>query len=312
MPSKIVHVTSSLASEITSNASRQTAWTIQALVLRARRQDAFRAYAYFRWVDDILDGEISNPTERRAFLRSQIKLLNLCQHRTPPSIACDEEWMLIELTQGRLGDDPGLWIYLQDMMAVMAFDAERRYRRITQYELHEYSKRLATAVTEAVYTFIGDRCDAPRTATRYLAADAAHIVHMLRDMHEDLEAGYINIPIEVLAGDDIQPRDLSLPQVRSWIQSRLHTARAYFEHGESYLAQVGNPRCRLAGALYALRFQGVMKTIEREECLLRSDYRDCMGPGAALRMIPEVARMLLQPKTDPLAEFIPPQYQPTL
>ena len=55
-------MTPTLASELTKAASKQTYYTIRLLADRERMQDAFRAYAYFRWVDDLLDAESpSNP-----------------------------------------------------------------------------------------------------------------------------------------------------------------------------------------------------------------------------------------------------------
>ena len=45
----------SIAPAITKAASKQTYYTIRFLVDRDRVADAFRAYAYFRWVDDTLD-----------------------------------------------------------------------------------------------------------------------------------------------------------------------------------------------------------------------------------------------------------------
>ena len=52
-------MTSHLASVITKAASRQTYYTIRLLVDRPLVDDAFRAYAYFRWVDDVLDAVAS-------------------------------------------------------------------------------------------------------------------------------------------------------------------------------------------------------------------------------------------------------------
>ena len=46
-----------LASSITKAASKQTYYTIRFLVDRERVADAYRAYAYFRWVDDTLDSD---------------------------------------------------------------------------------------------------------------------------------------------------------------------------------------------------------------------------------------------------------------
>src|SRR5512137_1215090 len=45
------------ASSITKSASKQTYYTIRFLVDRERVDDAYRAYGYFRWVDDILDAD---------------------------------------------------------------------------------------------------------------------------------------------------------------------------------------------------------------------------------------------------------------
>ncbi len=53
----------SLAPAITKAASKQTYYTIRCLVDRPRRHDAFRAYAYFRWVDDVLDAECSDRAQ---------------------------------------------------------------------------------------------------------------------------------------------------------------------------------------------------------------------------------------------------------
>ena len=43
------------AASITKAASKQTYYTIRFLVDRDRVDDAYRAYGYFRWVDDVLD-----------------------------------------------------------------------------------------------------------------------------------------------------------------------------------------------------------------------------------------------------------------
>jgi phytoene/squalene synthetase len=282
---------SSLGPSITREASKQTYYTIRALVPRDRQEAAYAAYAYFRWVDDLLDGDLLSPQERLTFLNTQKELLSTCLQGRHPRDLIAEEWLLADLTQGPLRDEPGLRIYLQDMMAVMEFDVRRRHQRINSRELQEYSRRLATAVTEAVYTFIGESCGTPRTAERYMAADAAHMAHMLRDFHEDLEAGYINIPEEVLQGEKIDPSMVECEAVRSWVKGRVDTVRAYFNAGEVYLSSIENPRCRIAGALYAARFTGVLDAIEREGYLLRPDYHDCKNSRTLLRMAWESLRL---------------------
>jgi phytoene/squalene synthetase len=270
------HLTGVLARRITRQASMQTYTTIRTLVPHPRQDDAYRAYAYFRWLDDLLDGG-TPAVERAEILAGQQRLLYECLEGRPRRDLRLEESMLLDLTRGSMGQDSGLQIYLKEMMAVMVFDAGRRDKRVSALDLEWYSGRLATAVTEAVYAFLGDAYRAPCSAPRYMAAHAAHIVHMLRDLHQDLQAGYYNIPLEILPGNHIRPADLASPPVQEWVYGRVQLAHSYFTQGGTYLAAVANPRCRVAGALYAARFEGVLVAIEREGFRLRADYRDCMG-----------------------------------
>jgi phytoene/squalene synthetase len=303
--------TAGLAQLITHSASKQSSYTIQLLVPQDRQDDAYRAYAYFRWVDDLLDGDELNAHERNTFLDTQKSLLDCCLNGKPPRDLCSEEWLLVALTQGSLRGDPGLTTYLTDMMAVMEFDARRRYKRINQRELEWYSRRLATAVTEAVYTFIGASCNAPHTYQRYAAADAAHITHMLRDLHDDLDAGYINIPEEIMPGQTIRREELGSSKFRSWVNQRVDLARSYFREGAAYLTEIQNPRCRVAGAWYSARFTGVLDAIEKEDYILRKDYNDCLGTQAVLRMTIEGLRALLGKTPTPQISIDQPAYMPT-
>ena len=65
----------SLAASITKSASKQTYYTIRLFVDRERAADAYRAYGYFRWVDDVIDDEAGSVVERIAFVSRQRSLL---------------------------------------------------------------------------------------------------------------------------------------------------------------------------------------------------------------------------------------------
>jgi len=171
------------------------------------------------------------------------------------------------------------------MMAVMAFDAERRGRLISQRELDAYTHWLAVAVTEAMHYFIGHNCASPRDETRYLAVTGAHVTHMLRDALEDAAAGYYNIPREVLAANGIAPGEVDSQAYRKWVRARVEKARACFRAGRDYLARVENLRCRIAGYAYTHRFEVVLDCIEREGYLLRAHYPERKGRGRGLEMI---------------------------
>ncbi|MGZ9222826.1 MAG: squalene/phytoene synthase family protein [Anaerolineales bacterium] len=280
-----------LAESITKAASQQTYYTIRFLVDRERVMDAYRAYAYFRWVDDTLDAEdlalsggVDEARERVTFLERQKSLLEKCYRGETLPDASMEETMLIELVKHDPEKNSGLQSYLRNMMQVMEFDAKRRGRLISQTELNEYTRWLATAVTEAMHYFIGHGGYSPHDETRYFAVAGAHITHMLRDTFDDVQAGYYNIPREVLEGGHIQPHDIPNKAYRSWVKSRVQLARSYLKAGREYLARVEEPRCRLAGFAYTARFEWLLDTIEQEDYLLRFEYRERKSLGTGLRM----------------------------
>lgn len=278
------NTTARLAASITRAASKQTYYTIRFLADRERVADAYRAYAYLRWIDDRIDTGLNSREEQSAFVNRQQDLVAELERGQLPGQVCAEEEMLVELVRHAEENNTGLHLYLRDMLAVMAFDAGRRGRLISQAELSEYTHWLASAVTEAMHYFIGHKCYSPHNDARYAAVTAAHITHMLRDTFDDLRAGYYNIPREVLEANNIGVNDVQSEAYRAWVRSRVQLARRTFETGKEYLHQVGNWRCRLAGFAYASRFEWLLDTIEREDYNLRPQYDERKGPGVGLRM----------------------------
>jgi phytoene/squalene synthetase len=194
------------------------------------------------------------------------------------------------------------------MMAVMAFDASRRGRLISQAELDQYTYLLAKAVTEALHYFIGHNCTPPQIEARYLAATAAHITHMLRDTIEDTALGYYNIPGEYLHTYQLEPQEVDSQPYRAWVQSRVQLARRYFKTGQCYLAQVQNLRCRLAGYLYMARFETVLDAIERDGYQLRPVYPEGKTTRAGLRMGWSIlSKALTKDRQEPASQPLPAQ-----
>jgi phytoene/squalene synthetase len=274
----------SLAAAITKAASKQTYYTILWFVDRGRVGDAFRAYAYFRWVDDVLDAESGARSEKLAFADRQRALLEACYRGEVPEEVSAEEQMLVDLVSQDDEKYSGLQTYLRNMMAVMEFDARRRYRIISQTELFEYTRALAVAVTEALHYFIGHGDPQPGCERRYHAVTAAHITHMLRDAHEDAQAGYFNLPGEYLQKWEISPQDLESRAYREWVRGRVELARSYFEAGQECTVQVRSLRCRLAGFAYTARFEWMLRAIEHDDFHLRLDYPERKGLQAGLWM----------------------------
>jgi phytoene/squalene synthetase len=273
-----------LAARITRNSSTQTYYTIRLLADHDLAPDAYRAYAYFRWVDDILDADTGLKSEKVVFVTRQQSLLDMCYRGQPTKDVCREEQMLVDLVGHDHETNSGLHSYLYQMMAVMVFDVERRGRTITQSELDDYTESLSIAVMDALHYFIGHNSPTPDNSARYLAVQGAHIIHMLRDMCDDTVSGYFNIPREYLESSVISLRDMESQAYRTWVKSRIQLARQDFNAGRGYICQVKNLRCRLAGFAYTARFEWMLRTIESEKYHLRNCYPDRKSLHAGLWM----------------------------
>jgi phytoene/squalene synthetase len=285
--------TAALARATTRAASTQTYFTIRLLVNRARRDAAFRAYAYFRWVDDILDGD-ATPATRRRFAERQASLLDQCLRGEPPAALSRHEAMLADLVETADLTEWGLNAYLRNMMEVMTFDASRRGGLVSRAELDAYTGWLATAVTGAMHYFLGGSRDTPRDPAAFRAAIGAHILHMLRDTGEDLPNGYVNVPCELLDAYGARPTDTESDAYRDWVAHRVRVAAADLEAGGTYFSHLPNLRHRLAGLAYIARFQWLVRRIEADGFRLRSTYKERRRLPRVLGMGREVGSLLFR------------------
>jgi phytoene/squalene synthetase len=263
-----------LAESIVKAASKQTYYTIRYFVDRPLVPLAYQAYAYFRWVDDTLDYDTGPQEEKIAFVKRQVALLDAFYRGEFTEEISSEEAMLKNLVKSDHREDSGLASYLKNMMAVMVFDAERRGRTISHDELASYTQSLAVAVTDALHYFIGGASPTIDDQQRYLAVTGAHITHMLRDAHEDIQSGYFNTPREYLQRKGLSENDLNSVAYQKWVCQQVSLARKYFDEGRKYLSSVRDLRCRLVGYAYTARFEWVLRTIARENYCLRSGYPD--------------------------------------
>lgn len=292
-----------LAAAMTRDASTQSYLTIRWLADRRFRADAFAIYAWFRWLDDTVDEVLPDCAHRLAFVARQRRILALATDGVPVPTAdaswapmTPEETLLVRLgaSAASLGaDGDPLLLSLRTMLDVMELDACRRGRPVTQSELDEYTRLLAVAVTEALHHCIGHGTASPHDGTRYAAVTGAHVAHMLRDLVEDLDAGYVNVPAEVLDAGAASLDDLHSPAMRGWVRDRVELSRACFAVGRRYLERVEDPRCRLAGHAYTARFEWVLDAIEADGYRLRAGYPERATLHGGLRIASDAGRSAL-------------------
>lgn len=265
--------TQSMAQSITRTGSKQTYFTAQLLVDKDLVNDFYKAYAYFRWVDDFIDIESQSKEERISFVKRQRLLLDSFYNHQLPANLVPEEMIVADLIGNDNGDSRGLTSFITNMFAIIEFDAYRRGRVIKRSELTWYTDSLSQSVTDGLQYFIGNGSRYPGGENQYLAAAAAHIAHLLRDTIRDLEDGFINIPQEYLAEHGINPEDVHSPPYLAWVQDRVKQAKEYFREGKLYLDSLDVLRCKIMGYWYCARFEGVLNIIERDGFKLRAEYK---------------------------------------
>ncbi len=273
------NATATLARSITWASSKQSYLIARLLVDKDLVNDCLRAYAYFRWADDVIDVSAQTAGERIAFISRQKELVDSLYRNERPNDLTPEEEMVADLIEHDRGESSGLQSFIRYFIEVLEFDAYRKGRPISQAELTWYSGCLGKAVTDAIQYFIGNDHSYPNAENRYLAATAAHITHMLRDMSDDLAEGFVNIPQEWLEAhnismdtNDIGPEAVKNPPFRAWVQSQVEQAREYFGEGKHYLDELDVLRCKIAGYWYCARFECVLDAIERDGYVLRTQY----------------------------------------
>jgi phytoene/squalene synthetase len=263
-----------LAQSITWIGSKQTYYTARLVVDKDLVEDFYRAYAYFRWIDDIIDISAETDNERIAFTRRQKELIDSLYMKERPGQLAPEEQILADLIENDRGEDSGLQSFIRNMFAIIEFDALRKGRLIDESELAWYLDSLATSVTDGLQYFIGNGHPYPSSQHKYSAAVAAHITHLLRDMLPDTQDGFINIPGEYLDAHHITYDDVHSDAYRAWVRNRVRLARENFLQGKRYLDELDVLRTKIAGYWYCARFESVLDTIEKDDYRLQSQYEE--------------------------------------
>jgi phytoene/squalene synthetase len=276
--------TADLAHSITWKGSKQSYLTARLLADRDLVDDCLRGYAYFRWLDDLIDISFQSGTERTAFLSRQKMLIAALYLGERPADLCPQEEMLADLIAHDRGPDDGLRSFIDNFMAVIEFDANRKGRQVNRRELNTYSAWLATAVMDGIQYFIGNGHLYPKTQFRNLAVVGAHLAHMLRDMLEDLPAGFINIPVEDIQDYGIQLESVDDESTRLWVRAQVKRARVCLRAGRRYIDSLEVLRCKLAGAWYCARFEWFLDAIQRDGFRLHRAYPERQNLGVWMEM----------------------------
>lgn len=275
----------SLGEIITRKSSIQTYITFKLLADKNLVKDSMNGYAYFRWFDDEID--LSRKTRKYLIrlINRQKKIINAAYSSRKLTNLLPEEKLIIDLIASNRDKKSKLGSFITNFINIIEFDAIRKGTTVTRKELKRYSETLAVAVIDCIQYFINHTFHYPCVPQQYHAAIGAHITHMLRDYHEDLGEGFINIPREYLCKYGITPRDTNSKAFRNWVKHQVSLARQYLRSGMAYWADLPVFRGKLAAFWYCCRFVGVLNTIENDGYILRRRYHRKKSPVSYLKIL---------------------------
>ena len=121
--------TASLAKSITFASSKQTYYTTRMLVDNGLEDDCLRAYAYLRWVDDVIDAPAStdNPAgsrdERITFIQRQRQIVERLYSGEMASDLAPEEQLVADMIRRDPCTNNGLHSFICNFLEVLEFDA---------------------------------------------------------------------------------------------------------------------------------------------------------------------------------------------
>lgn len=262
-----------LARKIVRKSSMQTYLTIGILADRQIKDLAYCAYAYFRWLDDKIDVGLKTTKGRNNFLDKQKKLINLAYKGIFSKTKNLEENMVIELIKSDTSTDSKLKSYITNFLSIIEFDAKRKGKVVTRRNLDWYSKTIGVAVTDCIIHFIDNKSGSMNHKDMYKAATAAHIVHTLRDMSDDIQEGFYNVPREYIVKHKLKLNKCTSPDLAEWVKDRVYTADNMFNLGIKYLYQSPPSRRRFAALLYCYRFLPLLSDIKYDKYILKPQYK---------------------------------------
>ena len=236
--------------------SPKTYWSLWLFTTRENFRHFVCIYAYFRWADDIVDAPQRDAEKVQGFCLEQETLIK--QERAPQTSL--EKALLLSIQAPQKGD-----VFQRiclKMWESLSFDAHRPSFVRPQKELFLQICRIGDSYAQALWACSQAKGEMPN-ALQWLAR-AATATHHLRDIDEDLELRYCNIPQEAIAHYGLDPDDLSWPNRAPYILERSNEIFLWFARGFEALPLISHLPTRLLFWLFGYRYKKVLLKIQKK------------------------------------------------
>lgn len=228
----------------------------------------FLTYAFFRWLDDMVD-ENSNSIEFSKLLIDR-EVNNLVSLYAGIDVVpeYDEENYLIAVVKNDLQKEEILRKIIEDFFSAISWDLRRRNSIPEQCELNRYSYLLGQSYSQGMVIGLGYKSYDPRFIHigEYCGV-AAHLTHLMRDLFIDLDLGYINISKEDVDKYHIDfkanPVDFK-NQLKPWFIETINRTFRLYNKGMNFIPLLPSFKAKVTFLFMNLHYLRILYKIKAE------------------------------------------------
>jgi phytoene/squalene synthetase len=189
-------------------------------------------YAYFRWFDNIVDSSKQSKNDINYLIKKQKQFLSQLYSDNSPEETFTEELFLAHLVLYDKKYNKGIKKDIENLIDTFEFDTNRKNKLINSSSLDEYIEKNTKPyvnITHAIFNVKNIQKE-----KFYSIAKSGFIIDYLSDLKEDLEFGYINIPVEDIKSYNINIKKLNDSNFNKWIKDKLLSLEDTFQDEKIY------------------------------------------------------------------------------
>ncbi|MGE5859029.1 MAG: hypothetical protein ACM34J_00650 [Ignavibacteria bacterium] len=197
------------AREYARRESPKASRILDLIINKSKRDYLNFSFAYLRWIDDIVDNPLTPVYEKKKFIEYQKNLVSsLYKNENLDSAIIEEVCIFYFAEYAKSIDNFILLDEVKNMVEALSMDVYRLERSgvFSNEELDRYIELMSKSLFNILCNFTPSRHEYRREF--YLGARFTTIALMIRDLEEDIDAGFINIGDEEIKSYKLDIKNL--------------------------------------------------------------------------------------------------------
>lgn len=215
------------ARNIAKKKSPKATFLLDYAVSKDKRDYLNLCYGYLRWVDDVVDDPTISLSEKNEFINRQRLLIKSYQNNFEEIPTTIEEYFLYYFIEFASKNNlKELIDSVSQMVETISWDVNRLEKDglFSQEQLNNYINTQSKSIADILYNFVSVSDHNKKNYNNYDILTANTRLFMIRDLEEDISAGFINISEE-----DIKKYNLDITNLKqdrnlsTWIENQINS-----------------------------------------------------------------------------------------